>query len=267
MAFLESFIRHFSLKDFADISIVSILIYQFVMIIRGTRAAHMILGVVVLGLLFSLGISYKLYALNWILENFFESFFVIVIIVFQDQVRTALANFGARGLKIFGNKEQIDSGVIDEVVSVASELAQKKIGALIVFEREQGLLNYINTGTRLDAKVHMDLIYSIFDSTSPMHDGAVIIAGGRIASAGSYLPLTKKTDVARELGTRHRAAIGLTELTDAVVVIVSEERGNIKVSTKGNFKIVDSMVMLREILSKELGEARFLSEENARETS
>lgn len=195
----------------------------------------MIVGLGVLFCLFWLGITFKLYSLNWVLAHFFDSFFIIVIVLFQDQFRSALASVGTRRniMSVFAKNEQ--DFEIDEVVDACGALSKEKIGALIVLERKHGLLNFVNTGTRLDSRIHSDIIYSIFESSSSLHDGAIIIQNGKIAAAGCFLPLSKNHDIERHLGTRHRAALGLTEGTDALVVTVSEETGKINLCVEGIF--------------------------------
>ena len=235
MNFLKTFLLHLNLKDLIDIFIVTILIYQLLLIVRGTRAAQMIVGLGVLFGLFWLGITFNLYSLNWVLAHFFDSFFIIVIVLFQDQFRSALASVGTRRnlLTVFA-KDEYDFE-IDEVVEASGALSREKIGALIVIERNHGLLNFVNTGTRLDSRIHSDIIYSIFESSSSLHDGAIIIQNGKISAAGCFLPLSKNFDIERHLGTRHRAALGLSEVTDALAITVSEETGKINLCVEGIF--------------------------------
>lgn len=229
-------LSHLKIKDFVDILIVTILIYQLLLIVRGTKAVQMMVGLAVLFILFWVGVTFKLYSLNWVLAHFFDSFFIIVIVLFQDQFRSALAQVGNQQrnfLSMFGqNQNDLD---IEEIVEACGALSLEKIGAIIAIERSNGLLNYINTGTRLDSKIHSDLIYAIFETSSSIHDGALIIQNGKISSAGSFLPLSKNFDIERHLGTRHRAALGLSELTDALVVTVSEETGRMNICVEGHF--------------------------------
>ena len=235
MVFLTTFLSHLNFKDFVDIFIVTVLIYQLLLIVRGTKAAQMIVGLGVLFALFWLGVTFKLYSLNWVLSHFFDSFFIIVVVLFQDQFRSALASVGTKRnfLTVFAKDEY--EFEIDEIIEACGALSREKIGALIVLERTHGLLNFVNTGTRLDSRIHSDIIYSIFESSSSLHDGAIIIQNGKIAAAGCFLPLSKNFDIERHLGTRHRAALGLTEVTDAVVVTVSEETGKINLCVEGIF--------------------------------
>jgi diadenylate cyclase len=244
--FLSPFFFNVNFKDLIDIFIVAVIIYQLLLIVRGTKAVQMILGLAVLFILFWIGITFKLYSLNWVLAHFFDSFFIIVVILFQDQFRNALASVGTnRNLLTLFSKQQYEFEA-DEIVEVCGAMSREKIGALIVIERANGLLNYVNTGTKLDSRIHSDLIYSIFESSSSLHDGAVIIQAGRISSAGCFLPLSKNFDIERHLGTRHRAALGLSEVTDAIVITVSEESGKINLCIEGVFYLCKS--------EKELGQ-------------
>jgi diadenylate cyclase len=246
VSFLTIFFSHLNFKDLIDILIVTVLIYQLLLIVRGTKAAQMIVGLGVLFILFWFGITFKLYSLNWVLAHFFDSFFIIVVVLFQDQFRSALASVGMRRnlITVFA-KDEYDFE-IDEVVEASGALSLEKIGALIVIERNHGLLNFVNTGTRLESRIHSDIIYSIFESSSSLHDGAIIIQNGKISAAGCFLPLSKNFDIERHLGTRHRAALGLSEVTDAIVVTVSEETGKINLCVEGIFYLCKS--------EKELGQ-------------
>lgn len=236
------------IKDIVDISIVSVILYQILRIVQGTRALQILLGLVLVLCLYGVGLYYKLYSLNWILTHFFEYFVLIFIILFQDQLRSALANM-ATGRRVFGvfNKSR-DYLEIEEVVEAVSVLSKEKIGALIVFERRQGLENIINTGTRVGSEIHSDLIYSIFQSSSPLHDGAILIKNDKIAAAGCFLPLSKNVEIDRHLGTRHRAALGITEISDAIVVTVSEETGKMNVCVDRTFYLCTNENQLRQYL-------------------
>lgn len=236
------------LKDIIDILIVALLIYQGLLIIHGTRAVQMLIGVFLLVLLFWIGHVFKLYSLNWLLEHFFDSFFIIGIIIFQDQFRSALASFGT-GQKFFKflNKHQIEIE-IEEVVEVVSAMSKEKIGALIVIENNQGLANFVETGTKLDCEVHSDIIYAIFQSNSSLHDGALILSNGKITAAGCFLPLSKNKELEKHLGTRHRAALGISEDTDAWAITVSEETGAVNLCVDGEFYLCENMKKLRQYL-------------------
>jgi diadenylate cyclase len=221
---VANIIAGFRLRDFIDIILVAGVVYRGFMILRGTHAIQMITGLLFLGVFFFLSSYFELFTINWILRYFFDYLILIVIVLFQDDLRRALAYVGKNPFTT--NKgEQLDRIVVEEVAKAATQMAKDRMGALIVIERETGLKNFIDTGARIDASVRSELLYSIFIPSSPIHDGAVIIKEGKIASAGSFLPLTKNPNVDKQLGTRHRAAIGLTEDTDAIVVLVSEEQG------------------------------------------
>lgn len=228
-------------------AIVSFILYRFLLIIQGTRAVQMIAGIAALFTLYWLSLYYAMYSLNWILNHFFDYIFVIVIILFQEQIKSALASFGETG-RFFSKKGFYLPAHVEEIVSAAMALSRERIGALIVFEKQHGLLNYANTGTLLESNVHSDIIYAIFQTSSPLHDGAIIIHGDQIKSAGCFLPLSKNVEIDRHFGTRHRAAIGLSEVSDAVVLIVSEESGKINLSAAGNMIKIDNEGHLRSQL-------------------
>lgn len=256
MDLLSSLYHQITLKDLIDILIVTFLIYQILIIFHGTRAVQMLLGLGAMIVLSWIGNTFKLYSVMWILDHFFESFFIIAVIVFQDQLRNTLARFGT-GRNFLGvlRKEQA-SKEIEEVVSAVDRLAKRKIGALIVFERSQGLANFAATGTRLDALIHTDLLFSLFQTNSPLHDGAVIINQGLINAVGCFLPLTRHQDLDRSMGTRHRAALGVSEGTDAVAIVVSEETGKIKMAVDGVFYQCDNGKQLRQYLKHLLASER-----------
>jgi len=222
--------------DVLDILIVAILIYEFLKLIRGTRAVQMALGSVLVLLLFYVSRLAPLQTVNWLIRNllFYAGFAAIVI--FQQDIRRALANLGrAPFFRYFTRAETVDE-MIEEVSVAATMLASKRVGAIIAMEREIGLRNYIESGIPLDAAVTYDLLVTIFQTGSPLHDGAAIIQEGRVAAAACFLPLTVNPKLDRDLGTRHRAAIGLTEETDAVAIVVSEERGEISIAVDGHIE-------------------------------
>ena len=207
MGALHLLIEHISWKDLVDVIIVSILIYQLLMIVHGTRALQMLVGIGMLFILFWVGLTFKLYSLNWILAHFFDSFFIIAVVLFQDQIRAALATVGSKKSLIgFLTKKETDFD-FEEIIEACGAMSREKIGALIVLERSNGLLNYMNTGSTLDSKVHSDIVYAIFQSSSPLHDGAIIISNGKVAAAGCFLPLSKNVEIDRHLGTRHRSPL------------------------------------------------------------
>jgi uncharacterized protein (TIGR00159 family) len=219
-------------QDFLDIGVIACGVYWIINVIRGTRAVQMLLGLVVLFVAYLGSQTLELYTLNWVLDNFLSSVLLVIVILFQNDIRRALTGVG-RG-PFFGMRERaIYAQVLDELVKAAMLLAQRRTGALIVLEREVGLNEYVEGGVRIDGRVTKELLCSIFVPTSPVHDGAVVIQDGRLAAAGCFLPLTLDLDLSKSLGTRHRAAIGLTQETDAVVVVVSEEEGTVSLVREG----------------------------------
>ncbi len=245
MGFFEVLKVQLGLKDLIDMIIVAIVIYQFLVMSKGTRAVQIMIGVAILSVFYWFGAQYELHTLNWLLNNFFDSFIIILVILFQDQIRSVLASMAGQG-RIFGglHREKL-AEELDEVIEAVVAMSREKIGALIVFERAQGLGNFIETGTTLQSKIHSDLVYAIFQSKASIHDGAMIISDGQIASVGCFLPLAKDIEIDRHYGTRHRAAIGITEVTDAVVIVVSEETGYINLCLNGEFHLVADAKKLR----------------------
>jgi diadenylate cyclase len=242
-------LANFRFLDLLDIIAVAVVLYRFFTIVHGTRAYQMLFGIAVLSIIWWSSQYYELYSLSWILQNFFDYLFIILIVLFQDQIRSALVSIsGARFVGRSG-RSKFDQQ-IEEVVAACSALSREQTGALIVFEKNHGLLNFSSTGTRLDSRVHSDIIYSIFQSKSPLHDGAIIIYKGFIQAAGCFLPLSKNVEIDRHYGTRHRAALGITEITDAVVVTVSEETGRINICYNGIFHYMENEEQLRKFLRK-----------------
>jgi len=221
--------------DLIDILIVAFLIYQLLQFIRGTHAVQMALGALVLVLLYWLSQLLHLETVNWLLRTFMPYLVFGIIVVFQSEIRKVLAELGKTPLPgVFGSPRTEE--VIDEVVLAATTLAAQRTGAIVVVERDMGLRSYIETGIALDAYVTYDLLISIFNPGTPLHDGAVIIQGNRVAAAACFLPLTVNPQLSRELGSRHRAAIGVTEDTDALAVVVSEETGVISLVVGGRIR-------------------------------
>src|SRR6476646_2032601 len=219
--------------DLLDIAIVSILIYEFLKLIRGTRAVQMAVGSLLIILLFYLSRLAPLQTLNWMIRNMLVYVAFAAIVIFQSDIRRALAHFGQAPFFRYFNRQEAAGETIEEVVVAANMLSQQKVGAIVAIEREIGLRNYIESGIPLDAELTYDLLVTIFQTGSPMHDGAVVLQEDRIAAAACFLPLTVNPRVSRELGTRHRAAIGLTEESDALAVVVSEETGWISLVLDG----------------------------------
>jgi diadenylate cyclase len=227
-----SVFRDFRWQDVVDMTIIAFVVYQLGLLIRGTRAVQMIMGLVVLAAVYQGAQYFELYTVNWVLDSIGNVLLIIVVVVFQHDIRRMLTQVGT-GPLFHGLPRVAHGQVIEELTRAAVTLAGRRIGALIVVAREVGLNEYMDGGTRLDAQVTKELIQSIFVPSSPLHDGALVIQHGRIVAAGCFLPLTTNPNVSKTLGTRHRAAIGLTEETDAVVIVVSEEEGKISLVREG----------------------------------
>jgi diadenylate cyclase len=242
-----SHISAISVISILDIVLVAILIYQFLSLVRGTRAAPMLLGVATLGLAFYFARLGELRTLNWLLSTLLPYVVFALIVVFQSEIRHALANLGSRVSLMRSSSSVAD--VYDDIVLAANLFSQNQTGALIVIEREIGLRTYIESGVSLDARLSYDLLATIFRPSAPLHDGAVIVQRDRIAAAACFLPLSMNPVLSTQLGTRHRAAIGITEETDAVAVIISEETGAISIAVAGSIERELTVERLRERLS------------------
>ena len=227
---------HFNLTiDILDIIIVAFLFYRLFLLVKGTRATQMFIGLFLLIILSFVVQWLNLNALNWILSSLKTVWVIAFVILFQPELRRALTQLGQnRVLGYFIKVEE--SGTVSEIVKTCHQLIQKGLGAIIVIERDVGLRNYIETGTPLDAKVTSELLVTVFTPPSPLHDGAVIIEKSRVLAAGCILPLSQNPRLAKSLGTRHRAGLGLSEESDAVVIIVSEETASISLATGGKLK-------------------------------
>lgn len=219
--------------DVVDVLIVAFVIYESFKLIRGTRTMQMAVGAVLLVGLYFASIAAPLQTVNWLIRNMIGYLVFAAIVLFQNDIRRALAQMGrAPFLRAFSRAEN-DDETIEEIVTASMQMAERRTGALIVIEREIGLRNYVESGIPLDAMVTHDLLVSIFQTSGPLHDGAVIIQENRIAAAACFLPLTVNPGVGTDLGTRHRAAIVLTEENDAVAVVVSEETGRVSLVHDG----------------------------------
>jgi len=217
--------------DTIDIVVVALGVYWLLLLIKGTRAVQMLVGLLALIGTFAAAEFFQLATLSWILDHFLASAVVILIVLFQGDIRRALARVGGGFFPSTSDKEE--SQIVEEVVRAAQALAQKRVGALIVLERETRLDDHVERGTQLDAIVSKDQLVSLFIPMGPLHDGAVLIQNGRLSYASCVLPLSLRQDLPEGLGTRHRAAFGITEETDAVVVVVSEETGTISTVVGG----------------------------------
>jgi diadenylate cyclase len=234
--------------DLLDIAIVSFIFYEFLKLIRGTRAVQMAAGSLLIVGLFYLSRLVPLQTVNWMIRNMLVYVAFAAIVIFQSDIRRALAHFGQAPFFRYFNRQEAANETIEELVVAATMLSSQRTGAIIAIEREIGLRNYIESGIPIDATLTYDLLVTIFQTASPLHDGAVIVQEDRIAAAACFLPLTVNPRVSRDLGTRHRAAIGLTEENDAVAIVVSEERGQIALAMNGRIERAISPDELRERL-------------------
>jgi diadenylate cyclase len=253
--------------DLLDVLLVSILIYELLLLIRGTRAMQMALSGGFLIALYFVSEWLDLETVNWVIRNLATYMVFAIIVLFQADIRRALAHFGRAPFFRFFTKPENDMETIEEVVVAARIMADQRTGAIMVIEREIGLRNYIESGIPLDAEVSYDLLVSLFQVSAPLHDGAVILQEGRIAAASCFLPLTVQPLLSRELGTRHRAAIGLTEENDSVAVVVSEETGKISLALDGRIERGLSPEQLRSRLRALVVQRRLQPERRAAESS
>jgi uncharacterized protein (TIGR00159 family) len=259
----------FSFKDAVDIVIVALGIYWLLLLIRGTRAIQMLVGLFLLIVGLAASQYFQLFTLQWVLDKFLGSLVLVIIVIFQHDIRRALTKVG-RGFFFPHMGRWEETQVLEEITKAATSCASKRIGALIVLERETGLENYVEIGQPIDAEASKDLLVSIFMPGSPLHDGAVIVQHGRVVAAGCLLPLTLNPDVHRDVGTRHRAALGLTEETDAVVVVVSEQTGKTSVVEAGTIRPAADAASLRGLLREAQGRkpgsrAKAAAEEEAKQ--
>lgn len=222
--------------DLADIAIVSVLVYELLKLIRGTRAVQMATGIAFIVGLFYLSRGFQLETLNWLIRNIVGYVVFAAIVLMQTDIRRALVHIGRAPLFRRFDRTMSDEDTIEELVVATNTLASKHIGAIIVIERSIGLRNVIESGIPLDAKLTYDLLVSIFQPSSPLHDGAVIVQGDRLAAGACFLPLTVNPRLSKDLGSRHRAAIGATEENDAVAIVVSEETGAISLVIDGDIE-------------------------------
>jgi diadenylate cyclase len=243
-----------SLASIVDIALVWYVIYKLINLIRGTKAVQLLKGIVVILLVRVVSEFFGLRALSWIMQQTINWGFLAVIIIFQPELRRALEQLG-RG-RFFSRSSNSDDDdqqkTVDAILKAAEYMAKRRIGALISIERETGMSDYIETGIRLDSNISSELLINIFIPNTPLHDGAVIIQKNTVSAAACYLPLSESPFISKELGTRHRAALGISEVTDSVTVIVSEETGAISLTKNGELHRDIKAEELKEVLSKEL---------------
>ncbi len=245
-------------QDVVDILVVAFIIYQIFLLIKGTRAVQILIGLAVIFLAFLIARKVELLTLHWILNSFLSSVILVIIILFKTEIRRVLAQVG-RSPFVRTPAETLQT--IEEIIKAAVYLSSHLTGALIVMERQTGLNDYVRTGTLIDARVSWELLVSIFHTQSPIHDGAVIIQNSKVTAAGCYLPLTRNTKVSKSFGSRHRAALGLTDEADSAIVVVSEETGRISVAINGRFtRGLDSTTLkrvLQTLFAQEKGRRAF----------
>ncbi len=238
------------IRNGVDILIVAYLIYRGLLLIRGTRAAPMLSGLAVVTLVYFLAKWLGLVTLTWLLNNFLSSIILVVVVVFQDEIRRGLTKVGTHPYFRKASSASIFDKTIEDITLVASKLAQTKTGALIVIQRDVGLSEFVEEGVTLNSLLHRKLLVTLFHKDSPLHDGAVLIEGDRIKAAGCVLPLSFNPDLDPNLGTRHRAALGLSERSDALIVVVSEENGSISLARDGRLVRNLDASMLRDSLHR-----------------
>jgi len=242
--------------DALDIALLSVVIYSVLAVMRGTRALQSLLGLVLVGLLYALAWGTGLTTVHWVLDNLFVYIVIAILILFQEDIRRALARAG--GTFVTGGRSgggPSEANVMEEVIKACFALAHRKIGALIVIERSGSLEGYVEGGHVLDAAVSTELLQALFHPSSPLHDGAVVIGDGRVIAAGVFLPISLSKQLSRSLGTRHRAAVGITEETDGLCLVVSEERGTVALVSRGEITPVADTNDLRAQLVERLGES------------
>ncbi len=239
-------------RDVLDIGLVAFILYRIILLVHGTRAVSVLSGLVLVLLVYFVSEHVGLYTLNWLLTNFLSSIFLVIIILFQQDIRKALAEVGA---KRFFTRKPLEEQSLNQIVEAMSTLAKNRIGGLVVIEKNVPLGDVVERGVALGAQVSKDLLVTIFYPNTPLHDGAVILRGSKVVAAGCILPLSSSMQAGKgshELGTRHRAALGITEESDAVAIVVSEERGTISVAVKGRLTAKLDDVRLKRVLSKVL---------------
>ncbi|HXW85320.1 MAG TPA: diadenylate cyclase CdaA [Candidatus Binataceae bacterium] len=220
-------------QDLLDVLIVAYVIYRIILLIRGTRTMQMVVGLVIVGVAFVASQALGLFTLNWLLNNFLGSLFVILVVIFQADIRRALTRVGAQSF--FGPRTAAATAA-EEIATATAWLAARKIGALIVVEQDDGLNELMESGRLIYGKVSPELLETLFYRGSPLHDGAVLIKGDQVLAASCVLPLSANPNVSLAFGTRHRAAIGMTEDSDALVLVVSEEDGTISIARNGKLR-------------------------------
>lgn len=279
---LRELLVTFSVTDVIDILVIAVIVYYLILLVRETRAEQLIKGFIAILIFAQISDGLKLYTVNWLLSNILTAGFLLTIVVFQPEIRRAFERLGRSqgwlsNLVNSGGDHVQSAGRVEEIVRAATSLSRQKIGALIVLEGGTGLKEIAESGTEVDALVTAELLINIFIPNTPLHDGAVVIRGDRVLAAGAFLPLTQNRNLDKELGTRHRAALGISERSDALVVVVSEETGTISLCSNGQISRHMDEATLRENLrafyengsttQRMSGISRLISFLNAKKTS
>ncbi|MBI5197934.1 MAG: TIGR00159 family protein [Nitrospirae bacterium] len=249
MESIKEIIQVIRWQDIVDVLLLAYILYRLFLIVKGTRAFQMLMGLATLLIAFVVSRGMGLYTVDWVIQSFWSYMVLALIVLFQPEIRRALAQMGVNPLtQRLSPMEEFR--YIEEIVRACISLANKRIGAILVIERNTELRDIVEMGITLEAKISKELLTSIFLPSSPMHDGAIILKGARVIAAGCFLPLTLSENISKTLGTRHRAAIGITEETDAVVIVVSEETGTVSVSSGGKMTRELDAVALRRVLTR-----------------
>jgi diadenylate cyclase len=238
----------FTFTSLVDIILVSIFIYYILYPIKGTRSGRIAFGIVFIILLYYISYRFRLQTMSWLLQNFLGLIGIAIIVIFQADIRKALATFGRNPFLDFLTLHEHPTGYLGNLQRSVNIMAKRNIGALVVIERELELKNLKESGIRLDAEISSEILLSVFNTRSPLHDGAVIISRGRLFCGGVILPLSSRSNIGKTYGTRHRAALGLSEESDAVIVVVSEERGKVSIAFDGKLLQLDTPLELEKRL-------------------
>ena len=241
------------ITDMIDILIVAVIIYELLLLTRHTRGSALLKGLFLLLAIVLMSNLFGLVSLNWLLTAILQNGAVVLVILFQPELRKALERMGRSRVFLKGNKKPDHDGknlIISEIIQTIMDLSRRRVGALIVFEQQTGLQDVIETGTKLNAEISAPLLENIFEPNTPLHDGAVVIRDAEIMAAACILPLAEASGVSRELGTRHRAAVGISENTDAIVLVVSEETGIVSLARDGELTRPLTVKALEEVLNE-----------------
>ncbi len=249
-AFSGGLLSSIGIFDILDILIMTVIIYQILKFFKNTKAIHVLKGIAILILALAVASWLGLPTLTWVLSSVFTSGILIVIVLFQPELRRAFENLGRGRLFDKTQSDPTSEEVISQLIKVSENLSKRRVGALMVFQQSSQLKDIIDTGTLINADISAGLIENIFEPNTPLHDGAMIISGEKIIAAGCFLPLSENNSIEKTLGTRHRAALGVSEQSDAVVVVVSEETGVISVARNGSFQRYLDLDGLKNILEE-----------------